>query len=439
MTRVWRPVDGDGRGTSRALGDMRRMRATEDAPRTRDDDVASADNMPTLPIPARRAVTTFDAASRRERYEVQPLLERLARQAITRAFGVWVAGATRAAHRLDWFPRVDPYVGYGTEDYSRLICRTVYAGEGSQYGKATRGIRGMLAIPSPHTQVKIRIDDVPLETVQVGVSETFDAVDSRPDLDSEYAISDTSGYLDLVAEHRLTPGTHDVSYRVNGRKPVHASLFTIPKDAKVGIISDVDDTIMITQAPILWKALWNLLFLNPDKKASVPGMSVLFNKLADLYPDAPFIYLSTSPWNVEGAIRHFIENHGFPAGPLLLRDLDPRPKTFIPSGPQHKLEFVEQLMADFPDMRFILVGDDGQKDPTTYATIVKRYPGRVLAIAIRQLSPRESMPFGINPAGMTATQPMPATDVPVFTGTTGANLMKTMLPYLKTHAAQTLR
>ncbi len=26
-------------------------------------------------------------------------------------------------------------------------------------------------------------------------------------------------------------------------------------------------------------------------------------------------------------------------------------------------------MADFPDMKFILVGDDGQKDPTTYATI----------------------------------------------------------------------
>ena len=58
----------------------------------------------------------------------------------------------------------------------------------------------------------------------------------------------------------------------------------------------------------------------------------------------------------------------------------------------------------------------------------------MLAIAIRQLSPRELMPFGMrNPAGMTATQPMPDTDVPVFTGTTGANIMKTMLPYLKAH------
>ena len=197
------------------------------------------------------------------------------------------------------------------------------------------------------------------------------------------------------------------------------------------IISDVDDTIMITQAPVPWKAAYNLLFLDPKKKASVPGMSVLFTRIADLFPGAPFFYLSTSPWNVESSIRNFITDHGFPEGPLLLRDLDPRPKTFVPTGPQHKLEFAEQLMADFPDMKFILVGDDGQKDPTTYATIARRYPGRVLAIVIRELSPRESTGLA-SVTGVTSTQPTPVTDVPVFTGTTGSNILKTMLPYLKT-------
>ena len=39
--------------------------------------------------------------------------------------------------------------------------------------------------------------------------------------------------------------------------------------------------------------------------------------------------------------------------------------------------------------------------------------------------------------GMTSTQPMPVTDVPVFTGTTGANIMKTMLPYLKQKLGRT--
>lgn len=392
--------------------------------------VSSADDMPTVPIPARRTRTTFDAASPRERIETKPVHIRMARRAITRVFGLWLRFGTAVARKLNWFPMVEPYVGYGTDAYSRLICRTILAPEHGTSGKAMRGIHGMMAVPSPRTQVKIRIDDRPLETVQVGVSEQYDALDAQPDIDSEYALSDAAGYLDLVAEHRLAPGIHKVSYRVNGRKPVKQNLFTIPSGARVGVISDVDDTIMITQAPIFWKAAWNLLFLNPNKKASVPGMSVLYNRIADLFPDAPFFYLSTSPWNVEGAIRNFVTNHGFPAGPLLLRDLDPRPKTFVPSGVQHKLEFAEQLMADFPDMKFILLGDDGQRDPTTYATIARRYPGRVLAIGIRQLSPREASPLS-SMSGLTSTQPVPVTDVPVFTGTTGTNLMNTMLPFLR--------
>lgn len=310
-----------------------------------------SDDMPTVPIPARKAATTFDTPSKHERIEVKPPITRFIRRAITRVFGVWSHISTQVVRQWGWYPRVEPYVGYGTGDYSRLICRTVYAPKHAQSGELIRGIRGMLAVPAPRTHVQASIDGMPLNTVQIGVSEVYDKVDRTRDLGSEYAISDSAGYLDLVAEHRLVPGIHRVSYSVANRKPVSANLYTIPASAKVGIISDVDDTIMITQAPVPWKAAYNLLFLDPKKKASVPGMSVLFTRIADLFPGAPFFYLSTSPWNVESSIRNFITDHGFPEGPLLLRDLDPRPKTFVPTGPQHKLEFAEQLMADFPDMK----------------------------------------------------------------------------------------
>lgn len=72
--------------------------------------------------------------------------------------------------------------------------------------------------------------------------------------------------------------------------------------------------------------------------------------------------------------------------PAALRDLD-EAQDLRTHRPQHK-QFAEQLMADFPDMRFILVGDD--ESPTTYATIARRYPGRVLAIVISWNRPRES-------------------------------------------------
>ena len=83
----------------------------------------------------------------------------------------------------------------------------------------------MLTIPSPHTKVRIAIDGMPLETVQVGMSEVYDEVDAQRNVSSEFVASDSAGYLDLVAEHSLEPGVHDVSYKVRSRKPVKANLF----------------------------------------------------------------------------------------------------------------------------------------------------------------------------------------------------------------------
>ena len=170
-----------------------------------------SDDMPTVPIPARKAATTFDTPSKRERIEVKPPITRFIRRAVTRVFGVWSRISTQVVRQWDWYPRVEPYVGYGTGDYSRLICRTVYAPRHAQSGELIRGIRGMLAIPAPRTHVQASIDDMPLNTVQIGVSEVYDKVDRTRDLGSEYAISDSAGYLDLVAEHRLVPGIHRVS------------------------------------------------------------------------------------------------------------------------------------------------------------------------------------------------------------------------------------
>ena len=387
-----------------------------------------ADDEVTRPIPAQPAATSFDTPRRADALERQPVLVQAARVAVFGAFGLWTRVARKVASQFGWFPRVEPYAGYGTGAYSRLICRTVLAPANRASGVVMRGIRTAMMVPAPGVRVRISIDGVPLTTVQVGVSEIYDAVDPARDQGSEFAVSDSSGYLDLVAERTLAPGPHHVSYEVARRKPCSAKLYTIDRSARVGIISDIDDTVLVTQAPLLMRAAINLLFRDPRSRRSVPGMAVFYNRLRELLPDAPFFYLSTSPWNIEASLRHFLESYGFPDGPLLLRDLDPRPKTFVPTGVKHKLEFAEQLMADFPDMRFILLGDDGQKDPSTYATIARRYPGRVIAIGLRQLPRHESV---LTRGVVRPAEIMPECPAPVFYGVTGVNLMNTMMPYLK--------
>lgn len=378
-------------------------------------------------IKAEHTSTLVDTAPTSERLESQPLLVRCGRQLVTVLFNGWATLSKKITSAMGWYPRVEPYVGYGTDAYSRLICRTVYAPVSRFTGTLTRGIRAVFMVPAPKTRVKIRIDDTPLRTVQVGNSELYDPYDPTRDTAADFAISDSHGYLDLVAQGENTEGVHNVSYRVRGRNAVHAPLFTIPRNAKVGVISDLDDTIIVTDVPRVLSAAVNMLFRSPRHRKAVPGMASFYTVLHREFSSAPFFYLSTSPWNIEVALLHFIRAHGFPEGPMLLRDFDPRPKTFIPSGVQHKLEFCDQLMADFPDMSFILIGDDGQRDPQTYAEVVKKYPGRVIAIGIRQLEPKESMLV----KGVSPTPPMPEVNVPVFYGRTGQNLMKTMVPYLR--------
>lgn len=343
------------------------------------------------PIPVHVTATLFDAPSEDERIGNKPWLVRVGRRIVTSTVGGWMRIAGRIARRAGWFPSVEPYIGYGTHRYARLICRTVYAPALGHHSALKRGIYAMLVVPAVRVKVALSIDNIPVETAQVGDSEVYDKPEEARGGSAEYCISDRAGYLDLITERALLPGQHVVSYAVNNREPVKASLFAIDANVPIGIISDVDDTIMVTQAPSPIRAAYNLLIMNPAHRSPVPGMSEFFQSLAGLRNDIPFFYLSTSPWNVEASIRHFIEREKFPEGPLLLRDLDPRPKTFIPNGPQHKLEFATQLMDDFPGMRFVLLGDDGQKDPSTYANIIRQHPGRVLAVGIRQLSKRATL------------------------------------------------
>lgn len=127
--------------------------------------------MPTVPIPAHKVVTTFDAASRHERIEIKPPLIRF----LPSRHHVWIRHLVAFFHRIGApsqlvsARRAVCRLRYRAL-FPTITCRTVFGPFKRQSGRLTRSIRGMLTIPSPHTKVRIAIDDVPLETVQVGIS-----------------------------------------------------------------------------------------------------------------------------------------------------------------------------------------------------------------------------------------------------------------------------
>lgn len=207
--------------------------------------------------------------------------------------------------------------------------------------------------------------------------------------------SDRGGYLDAVVPSDLPAGTHQVTLEVlaarGSAEPTACPVVVIGPETERGIVSDIDDTVMITSLPRPLIAAWNTFVLHPQARRPVPGMAELLTQAVQRRPGTPVLYLSTGAWNVAPSLTRFIERHGYPPGPLLLTDWGPTNTGWFRSGREHKEATLRRLQQEFPHLGWLLVGDDGQHDPAIYREFATDAPRAVHAIAIRQLTPTEQL------------------------------------------------
>jgi len=90
-------------------------------------------------------------------------------------------------------------------------------------------------------------------------------------------------------------------------------------------------------------------------------------------------------------LDQFLHRHAYPPGPLLMTDWGPTPDAWFRSGQEHKRRELARLLEEFPHLRWLLIGDDGQHDPELYGEAARRHPERALAVVIRELSPAEQV------------------------------------------------
>jgi phosphatidate phosphatase APP1 len=142
------------------------------------------------------------------------------------------------------------------------------------------------------------------------------------------------------------------------------------------------------------------------------------------HPDAPVFYLSTGAWNVAPALTRFLSRNLYPRGPLLLTDWGPTADRWFRSGQAHKRATLERLAGEFPNIRWLLVGDDGQHDQEIYGNFVASHPDNVAAVAIRQLSPTQSVLAGGAPVGADGSGPADRHERPWMRAPDGAGLAR---------------
>jgi len=169
-------------------------------------------------------------------------------------------------------------------------------------------------------------------------------------------------------------------------EPAAVGRIQLLEDAGTSVISDIDDTVKISNVADRRELLKNTLL---REFVAVPGMPEAFSRWQAT--GAAFHYVSASPWQLSDCLCGFLGAAGLPAGSMhlkLFRLKDTTPLGRLTARKRSKRRAIEQIMGDFPGRRFTLVGDSGERDPEVYAAVARRRPEQVAGVFIRRVPDR---------------------------------------------------
>ncbi len=163
-----------------------------------------------------------------------------------------------------------------------------------------------------------------------------------------------------------------------------------PGFAPQGFISDIDDTFLISHTASLLRRIRVLLTRNPATRKPFEGVVKHYQALArkgapEAFPN-PFFYVSSSEWNLYAYIKDFCRHNGLPEGIFLLSEIQ-SVGNLLKSGQKNhggKADRIRHVLQAFPTMKFVLLGDDTQRDPHIYLEIAKAFPRQINAVYLRQ-------------------------------------------------------
>lgn len=236
-----------------------------------------------------------------------------------------------------------------------------------------------------------RIDAGPLPHARVRIS--VGGVVREVDADDEGFIRT---WIDLSAPLPMTAPWQPADMRLVS--PVPAGHPAVQATAQVrvptgtpafGVISDLDDTVIQSRITSFLQAVRTVMLGNARTRLPFPGVAAFYRALEQGGDGArlnPIFYVSSSPWNIHDLVADFMDIQRIPRGPITLRDWDVVLSALTSSRlGNFKEPVIREVLDLYPTLPFILIGDNSQKDPEIYRAILGRYPGRILAIYIRNV------------------------------------------------------
>ncbi len=276
---------------------------------------------------------------------------------------------------------IQPYRGYGSSHRLSMMGRVFRQPGRASVAPEGRFLRDLLRFIRRLFRRGARDQDVVL---QIGEGEYRTTTDK--DGFFRFRVDDDAGLP-------LADGMNRVSLHLADDAEVCAEteIYVAPSQAGFVVISDIDDTVMYTGVANKLMMIWRLFATGAESREAFPGVGDFYRALhagSDGNQYNPMLYVSRAPWSIYEMLEAFFQKQEIPVGPVLfLRDWGltvqrPLPRRAV----DHKRELIEGMLDLYDRLPFVLIGDSGQHDPEVYADLVKRHPGRITAVYIRDVT-----------------------------------------------------
>ncbi|KAI1503302.1 hypothetical protein F5X99DRAFT_407119 [Biscogniauxia marginata] len=201
---------------------------------------------------------------------------------------------------------------------------------------------------------------------------------------SRTVMTDDSGHfliraaLDFVPTHVRVLANEDISCT----EPVK-----VIEPKGVSLISDIDDTVKHSNIALGAKEIFRNTFVRELDDLTVVGVKEWYSRLHDM--GVGIHYCSNSPWQLYPVLATFFKRAALPPGSLHLKRYTGMLQGIFEPVAERKKGTLEKIMNDFPERKFLLVGDSGEADLEVYTELAVANPGKIIAIFIRDVTTPE--------------------------------------------------
>ncbi|KAJ5256837.1 hypothetical protein N7478_012941 [Penicillium angulare] len=206
--------------------------------------------------------------------------------------------------------------------------------------------------------------------------------------ESRNMMTDESGHFNIRAPMTFVP-THIrvlASEDLSAAKPIE-----IIGPTGISLISDIDDTVKHSAIASGAKEMFRNTFVRELAELKVDGVSEWYTQVAN--KGVEMHYVSNAPWQLYPLLERYFKLAGLPPGSFHLKQYTGMLQGIFEPTAERKRGSLEQILRDFPERMFVLVGDSGEADLEVYTDIALANPGRILGIFIRDVTTPEKQPF----------------------------------------------